>query len=148
MFSQTADYALRVVAFLASRTDRRSTFGEMSEGICVNVPYLRKVLDKLREADLVEAQRGSGGGLRLTADPEQLTLLDVVNAIDPLRHIEGCPLGISDHLELCPLHGELEEAICQMEKLLSSRTIGELISHRRMSARCSFPKEQTELYQL
>ena len=147
MFSQTADYALRVVAFLASRADHRSTFGELAEAIQVNVPYLRKVLEKLREAGLVEAQRGASGGLKLVVDPEEITLLDIINAIDPIQHFEGCPLGLPDHIKLCPLHADLEEAICQTEKLLSSRTIGELLSQRRYSSRCSFPKEQ-EVFQL
>ena len=147
LFSQTSDYALRAVAHLASIHEGMSTIPKMSESIQVNPPYLRKVIDKLREAEIVDSQRGTGGGVFLLIDPNKLTILDVLNAVDPLQRIEKCTLGLPGHLKLCPLHSELDAAISQIEELLGNRTIGELLSLRRSSARCSFPNVE-DLYQL
>ena len=105
------------------------------------------MIDKLRDAKIVGAKRGSGGGIHLTADPDQLTILDIVNAVDPIPRIQSCPLGLPDHMELCSLHGELDEAIAQVEKVLARRTIGELISTQRSPTRCGFPKSE-DVYQL
>ncbi len=124
-----------------------STIPKLSEGIHVNAPYLRKVIDKLRESEIVGAQRGTGGGIYLMSDPAELTMLDVLNAVEPLKRIESCPLGRPDHLKLCPLHSELDEAIGHIRKLLSSRTIAELLTARRNHSRCGFPKLE-ELCQL
>lgn len=148
LFSQTTDYALRAIAYLATCSQRTCTIPEMAEAIQVNAPYLRKVLDKLREAGIVGTKRGSGGGIHMLSDPDDLTLLQVVNAVDPIVRIKRCPLGFPDHLELCPLHYELDEGISHIEKLLSSRTIGQLLARRRSSARCSFPKELVQLCEL
>ena len=147
LFSQTSEYALRAVAHLASSHDGMSTMPRMSEAIQVNSPYLRKVIDKLREAEIVGAQRGTGGGVYLIADTSELTILDVLNAVDPLQRIESCPLGLTDHMKLCPLHSELDAALSQIEEVLGRRTIGELLAMRRSSSGCQFPKLE-ELYQL
>ncbi len=147
MFSQTTDYALRSVAHLASSPGYESTIPEISAAIQVNAPYLRKVIGKLQDAEIVEAQRGKGGGIRLSADPEELTMLDVLNATDPIQRIEHCPLGLPGHLKLCPIHLELDEAIAHVEKVLGSKTIAELLAIRRSTGRCSFPKSD-DVYQL
>ena len=124
-----------------------STIPEMSEAVQVPAPYLRKVLDKLRESGIIGSQRGTGGGIYLLADVNELTILDVMNAVDPLERIERCPLGLPGHTKLCPLHAELDDAIAKIESALSSRTIGQLLATRRAAGRCGFPKA-AELYQL
>ncbi|MGI9428882.1 MAG: RrF2 family transcriptional regulator [Bythopirellula sp.] len=147
MFSQTTDYALRSVAHLANCREGETTVPEMAQAIQVNVPYLRKVINKLCDAGIVAAQRGKGGGIRLQADPDELTILDVVNATEPMQRIESCPLGLPDHMKLCSLHAELDDAVALVEKALGSRTIGQLLATRRSPARCGFPKSE-ELHQL
>lgn len=148
MFSQTAEYALRAIAYLASQPDHFATIPGMSEAIQVNPPYLRKVFDRLRAADIVSTQRGTGGGVVLEIAPDDLTILDIVNAVDPVQRIERCPLGLPDHMDLCPLHSELDQAISQIEESLGRHTIGELLAKRKRKAdQCEFPKEQ-DLYQL
>ena len=147
MFSQTTDYALRSVAHLACCPGGESTIPEIAEAIQVNAPYLRKVINKLRDAKLVVAQRGKGGGISLQVDPTELTLLDVINATDPIKRIERCPLGLPEHVKLCPLHTELDEIIAQIEQTLRSRTISELLSTRSKPSHCDFPRAE-ELYQL
>lgn len=147
MFTQTTDYALRAIAHLATCANFESTIPEMAEAIQVNAPYLRKVVDKLRDAEIVVAQRGRGGGISLAIAPEQLTMLDVVNATDPIERIGKCPLGLPDHIKLCPLHAELDDALARIEQVLRSRTIGELLAVRRDAARCGFP-QHLEVYEL
>lgn len=124
-----------------------STIPEIAVAIQVNSPYLRKVLDKLRDAKIVASKRGMGGGTHLIADPNQLTILDIVNAVDPISKIEHCPLGLPKHVKLCPLHAELNEAITQVETVLARRTLGELLATRRDSSSCGFPKCE-DVYQL
>ena len=119
----------------------------MAEAIQVNSPYLRKVVDKLRRANLVTAQRGKGGGITLAIDPLELTMLDVINAVDSIPRIKQCPIGRADHLKLCPLHAELDAALAHTEEVLGSRTIGELLATRRNASRCGFPKCE-EVHQL
>jgi len=136
------------VAVLAARTDHAATIPEIAEATHVSPPYLRKVMNRLRDAGIVHTQRGTGGGISLAQDPFELTILDVVNAVGRVAPIERCPLGLRDHTKLCPLHTQLSETIAQMEKTLTSRTIGELVSKNQTDkSRCDFPRI-AECYQL
>ncbi len=86
-------------------------------------------------------QRGIGGGISLSRPNDEITVLDVVNAVDPIQRIDSCPLGLAEHgVELCPMHAQLDEALELMEQALSSTTIADLLNpKRRRMARCPFP---------
>lgn len=76
---------------------------------------------------MVSAQRGLNGGFVLQRDPATLSLLEVVRVADPTHRVTTCPLGIHG-TNLCPLHRQLDEAAALAERVLSSRTIAELMT--------------------
>jgi hypothetical protein len=52
-----------------------------------------------------------------------------VDAIEPLKRIESCPLGLKSHAStLCPLHAKIDRAIAATEKIFRETTIAELLS--------------------
>ena len=57
----------------------------------------------------------------------ELTVLDVMEAVDPIRRIRSCPLGIKGHTNLCPLHRRLDQAMALVENALQESTIAELL---------------------
>ena len=89
MLSQTVEYALRAVAHLASEAPRPLTTEQIAETTRVPKAYLSKVLQALVRGGIVHSQRGVGGGMTLTRSPRAITILDVVNAVDPSRIILG-----------------------------------------------------------
>lgn len=128
MISQTAEYALRAVVYLASRPNQAQTTQQIAEATKVPAGYLSKVMQGLSRAGLVHSQRGLHGGFTLAAAADKLTVLDVVQAVDPLRRIRRCPLGIKGHVNLCPLHRRLDNAIGLVEQALRESTISELLA--------------------
>jgi len=129
MFSQTVEYALRAVVFLAQH-EATGPVGNRRIAEVTQVPpsYLSKVLHDLAAANILSSRRGVGGGFQLRSSPDKLTVLDVVNAVDPLKRITSCPLSLSSHCErLCPMHARLDEAIGTMETTLSQSTIREVM---------------------
>jgi Rrf2 family nitric oxide-sensitive transcriptional repressor len=140
MISQTAEYALRAVTHLASQQDAPPTTAQTSRATHVPSSYLAKVLRGLSRAGLVRSQRGPHGGHILARDPSQLTVLDVVNAVDPLPRIRSCPLGLKDHPKLCPLHRRLDSAVAMVENAFRQTTIAELVPKKsRTTTICLFP---------
>jgi Rrf2 family protein len=129
MISQTAEYALRAIVFLGSTAGSSRTTQQIAEQTGVPAGYLSKVLQALGRAGLVEAQRGLYGGFVLSRALDELTILDVVSAVDPLKRIDRCPMGIAagGHC-LCPLHQHLDQGIAQLEALFRSTTIGALVA--------------------
>ncbi len=128
MISQTAEYALRAVVYLASRPGAPQTTQQIAEVTRVPVGYLSKVMQSLSKAGLAHSQRGLHGGFTLAVPAETLSVFDVVEAVDPLRRIRTCPLGIKGHLNLCPLHRRLDRAAEMVENALRESTIAELLA--------------------
>lgn len=128
MFSQTAEYALRAIVYLASRAGTPQTVQQMAEVTRVPAGYLSKVMQSLSRAALVHSQRGLHGGFTLSRPAAELTVLDVVQAVDPIRRIRSCPLGLKGHLNLCPLHRRIDQALAMVEDALRRSTIAELLA--------------------
>jgi Rrf2 family protein len=90
--------------------------------------YVSKVMQCLARAGLVEAQRGKLGGFRLARAGARITLLDVINAVDPIRRITRCPLRLEQHRRvLCPLHRKLDQALSAIEREFRQTSISDLI---------------------
>jgi Rrf2 family protein len=128
VFTQTVEYALRAVVYLASQKQAARTVQEIAEVTLVPAGYLSKVMQALGRAGLVQSQRGLHGGFSLSVAAAALTVYDVVQAVDPIRRIQGCPLGLKGHANLCPLHRRMDDAIAMVEKALKRSTIAELLT--------------------
>lgn len=134
MISQTAEYALRSVVYLGSQVGRPVTTQRIAAATRVPVGYLSKVLQALGRAGLVDAQRGLRGGYILARPLDELTILEVINAVDPLARITRCPLGLAAHAgTLCSLHRRLDEAMALIESLFKQTTIEQLLAERGAS---------------
>ena len=128
MLSQTVEYALRAMNYLAALPAETSVSSEtIAEKTQVPRNYLSKVMRDLVLAELVFSQRGPNGGFALTRTPEKITILDVVNAVDPIKRITKCPLGNPEHLRLCPLHRRLDDALALVEKEFGRTKLCELL---------------------
>ena len=128
MLSQTAEYAMRAALCLARHHGEALTTLAIAEEMQIPSSYLSKVLQFLGRARIVRSQRGQGGGFVLLRDPAAISLLDVMDAVDPIARIERCPLEVEDHcLELCPLHRRLDDAIAQVREAFGATTLGELL---------------------
>jgi Rrf2 family protein len=129
LLSQTAEYALRAAVRLATHPDQAWTTREISDAALVPAGYLAKILSALTRAEIITSQRGPGGGFRLRRSPSEVTLLDVINAVDPLQRIESCPLGLEWHGDsLCPLHARLDDAIARVEESFRTTTLAAVTS--------------------
>ena len=129
MYSQTAEYALRAMACIALRGDQLVPTPVLASQTKVPVNYLAKVLQLLAQADLITGRRGVGGGYRLARPASKVTLLDIVNSVDPVQRIETCPLGLPNHGPfLCPLHRRADQAAAAVIEIFGSATLHDLVT--------------------
>jgi Rrf2 family protein len=89
--SAKADYAVRAALTLAAADHDRPIKGErISEAQGIPLKFLENILIDLRQAGLVASQRGPEGGYRLDGSPSEITVADVIRAVDgPLASIRG-----------------------------------------------------------
>jgi len=126
MLSKRAEYALRAVVFLAGQVEPRAA-DSVAEHTKVPRRFLNRVLQDLVVNKILISRSGPGGGYSLAQSSQELTILDVVNAVSPLARIRSCPLGIKLHEQLCPLHKQLDQVYEAAEVSLSKVTIEELL---------------------
>jgi len=130
MISQTAEYALRAIVHLAQTHPRPQTAAAIAERTRVPVPYLSKVMQSLARAGFVSSQRGLHGGFALLRKTSSFSVLDVISAVEPLRHIRACPLDPGHQDRLCRLHRCLEDATLRMEEVYGTTMIEHIVDSK------------------
>ena len=91
--SAKADYAVRAAVELAAAAGEKPVTAEAiatAQGIPLN--FLENILGELRHAGIVRSHRGAEGGFRLARAPEQVTVADIIRAVEgPLASVRGGP---------------------------------------------------------
>lgn len=129
MISRTAEYALRAMVYLAQYPGRSHTNQQIARGTRVPIGYLAKVLQNLSRAGLIISRRGLGGGFALAKPTHEISLYEVVQAVDPIPRIASCPLQLRAHRDkLCPLHRRLDSAWELVERSFRSTMLSDLIA--------------------
>ena len=134
MISQTAEYALRAVVCLAQNPEKPLTTTEIAKLTKVPEHYLAKVLHELARGEIVVSKRGLHGGFVLAHSPDELSLLDVIDVVDPIKKIASCPLKLESHgTNLCPLHKRINDSIALMQNTFREATISTILAEPTLS---------------
>ena len=150
MFTQTVEYALRAMVCLANSDSHPQTRSQLVVQTKVPSAYLAKVMGEMSRAGLVHAQRGVNGGFTLAKPAAELSLLEVVNAVDPLPRIFTCPLNLRTHgSRLCGLHRYLDDSMAAFENSLAQKSLADLVAEKTGSIPlCEDPAPHPPLQEL
>ncbi|MCC7430042.1 Rrf2 family transcriptional regulator [bacterium] len=129
IFSRSCEYGLQALIYLASLPS--GTFvlqKDISEALKIPNAFLGKILQQLTKTALIISHKGKSGGFSLGKPADEITPLEVIEAIDGTAFFENCVLGFpgcSDN-EPCPIHLEWKAAKCSIIQLLSNKSIEDL----------------------
>jgi Rrf2 family transcriptional regulator, nitric oxide-sensitive transcriptional repressor len=91
MFSTTSEYAIRALSFVARVPRDQAVLGrELARQTGIPSTYLSKILVTLRNAGILDATRGTGGGYRLSIRPEEIRLIHVVELFESVPRKTTC----------------------------------------------------------
>jgi len=129
VINRETDYAARIVLFLARRSaGTRTTAQEVARQCLVPRAIVRRVVTRLANAGILTSTRGVGGGIALARPPAEISLLDVVEAMEgpPILNLcvadpQECPL-----MEQCTVHLAWVQASSQLMDFLRNTTISRL----------------------
>jgi Rrf2 family protein len=130
MLSQTSEYALRAVIYLARIPPGKLTSAEViAEALGAPRNYLSKTLNTLAKRGFLTSTRGPAGGFRLNVQAHMLTLAEVIRAIDEPRTGRMCLIGgrACDHRHPCPVHFRWKDVTTEMWSPLTNTTIADLL---------------------
>ena len=129
MLSKSCEYGLRAALYLATLDEEGYVpIGTISEELDISFPFLTKIFQKLNDADLLTSQRGPKGGVALTKDPDEVSLYEIVVAIDGDDLFRECVLGLPKcgEAEPCPLHEEWTGERSRIETIFRNASLAEL----------------------
>lgn len=130
MLSNSSKYALKAVIFLALHTDEHNKMmaKDISERIDVPKAYIAKLLQGLAKRKIISSAKGPKGGFYSNPSNRNITLMEVIEAIDGKKKLESCIIGLEDCNEHkpCPLHSLISPSRSKMIALLESKTINDL----------------------
>ena len=95
MLSQTAEYALRTILFIAQSNHEAGPVRTEAIAEALDIPrnYLSKILHRLAQEGVLKSSRGRGGGFVLSRPADQMPLVDVVGRFDEIAPGRKCLLG-------------------------------------------------------
>ncbi len=130
MLSQTAEYALRVVLFIAQREAAGPVVAEtIATALGLPQNYIAKTLHRLAQAGVLASVRGKGGGFRLAVPAGRLPLIEVVGLFDRVEPVRQCLLGrpACSDAHPCEAHGRWKGVSETVAHFFRDTTIGDLL---------------------
>lgn len=152
LYSTSVEYGLHCLLPLCA-PDMHASSQELAEFQGVSPAYVAKLFATLKRAGLVEALEGAGGGYRLVRAPADISVLDVIEALEgdkPLFQCNeirgGCALFGGQppawaNRGLCSIHAVMVEAEQKMRDVLATHTLADLAARVESKAPKAFPRE-------
>lgn len=124
--TRQADYAVRAIMYLAQLgLDEKAATSQIAEEQDIPLSFLAKIIAQLSVAGLLQTMRGARGGVTLARPPEEITLLEVVEAIDgPIMLNECVHNGYDCPLSSCPMRKVWGEAQADLVQRLQATHFG------------------------
>jgi len=131
IYSKPCMHGLRAVLYIAARNIDSPVRGEdIAKEEDLPQPFLSKILKILSSRNILHSVRGPGGGFRLARPATEISLLDIVEAIDGLTQFEECALGWKTCQDdnPCPLHDSWKQMRTGLRDYLGRSTVADLVA--------------------
>ena len=132
-FSQTTGYAILALSCLEGCQGRWVLAKDISQCTGISLPYLSKLLNALTGSELVHAKRGYRGGFQLARPADQITLLQVAEAVEGRKWLPECLLGLEKCSDdrACPTHEFWQKERSRIQKELKRQTLRDVAEFER-----------------
>jgi Rrf2 family protein len=131
--TRETDYAIRCVIHLAESPNDVIMVDEIAKARAIPKSFLSKILQKLAKANIVKSYRGVKGGFQIAKSPKEISLLDVIEAVEGLVAMNRCAVdrkfcSLSNNCTVHPIWVELRKDV---EKKLKKIDFAKLIESGR-----------------
>ncbi len=127
--NRLTDYAVVVMAQMAQRGEEVRTAHQISEQTGVPLPTVAKTLNALSHGGLVASQRGAAGGYKLSRPAQQITVAEIIQALEGPIALTACVDGTTGQCDvesLCPMRGNWDKVNSAIRGALSQVTLADM----------------------
>ncbi|MEO3429996.1 SUF system Fe-S cluster assembly regulator [Pelagibius sp. CAU 1746] len=128
--NRLTDYAVVVMSQMALRGEETRSAQQISEDTGVPLPTVSKLLNLLGRAKLVISQRGASGGYTLSAGPEEITVAQIIQAMEGPIALTACVDGAEESCDaesFCPMRGNWNKVNGAIRQALTSVTLADMM---------------------
>ena len=107
------------------------SLADISERQAISLSYLEQLFSKLRKNDVVSSTRGPGGGYKLSNSPEDVSIVDIITAVDESYRANGCTSG--EYCQggvRCLTHDLWDELSDKIHGFLNGISLADLMQHK------------------
>jgi Rrf2 family protein len=128
-YSKTAGYAIHALSCIGAGSPQPSLIRDIAKRTRMQKPYLAKIINQLTHHGLIKARRGCQGGVLLSRPPEEISLFQIVQAVEKpnqticLFGLSRCPCN-----GLCPAHKQWCQMRNQVETILRSTMLSAVMA--------------------
>lgn len=127
--NRITDYAIVVLAQMAREPDRLVTAPHLAQDSAVPLPTVSKVLKDLAREGVLVSERGAHGGYRLARAPGEITVLEIIRALEGPVSLTACVDGTEGNCDvesLCPMRGNWDRVNRAIRTALESVSLAEM----------------------
>lgn len=129
-----ASYAVRALTGLAQvKSQDWVKSKDLAEEVDVSSDFLAQIVLDLKNAGLIRAQRGVGGGIKLAKDPKEINLKEIIEAVEGKIALKECFENekACAHYASCPFVQTLKEGQNQMLTVYEKKTLAQIVKEER-----------------
>ena len=130
LLSKSCEYGIRAALYVALQTGQRDfvPIRQIADDLGISFHFLTKILQQLTSKNLMVSFRGPKGGIALARPASEITLMELVVAIDGPGLFEQCVLGLPDCSDEkpCPLHQQWSELRAAISETFQTTLLDEL----------------------
>jgi Rrf2 family protein len=139
VLSSKLSVGVHIMTIFALRRGELLTSEYIACSVNTNAVVIRRLLGSLRDAGIVESKTGVGGGWLLVANPERITLLDILRAVEPQNEIFAlhrsepnpeCPCGLHIQGVLTEVYDKVQDGMTRQLASFTLAGIAEKILER------------------
>lgn len=135
-------YAVTAMLDLAiNSVERPVNLNDISERQAISLSYLEQLFSKLRRENLVKSIRGPGGGYQLNAPQDDISVADIINAVNESMDVSRCEGRANCHDgKQCLTHNLWVDLSARINSFLDNISIGELLRQNEEQAKLNSTK--------
>lgn len=136
MLTRKTDYALIALTHLYRQQGQVASAREIADEYRIPLNLLMNILKHLTKQQVISSVRGARGGYKLSVDPEQFTLSDMISAVEGPVALTPCIAGRNNRQQtpcrresVCPICQPIELVQNKLEQLLAQTTLADICEH-------------------
>ncbi len=142
LLSKACIYGVRASLYMALvyHKDSYISIRDMSQKLDISFHFLTKILQQITQAGLMHSYKGPNGGINLSKNPREITIIEIIDAIDGLDVFTECVIGLPGcgKNKPCPLHEKWAIARQELQDMFENTTLHEMaFNSKKLNLRLS-----------